>query len=100
MNSHIFVITSIIALIAAAGYALYLYDKRRSEKIAALAPLLGLTYYGSGNSRAADILHFHFPLFEKGYRGQLRNLLLGEVNQETLAIFEYFYSQHSNSRQH
>ena len=83
-----------IAVVGAIVGLVYYFDRKRTESLQELAVSLGLDFQPNGNPELQGRLAA-FQLFNQGNSRKLRNLMVGETDEVSLAIFDYRYTTSS-----
>ncbi len=85
------VLAVIVFVIGAIWYSVWLYEKKRTERIESVAHELGLPFFAKGDDSLLDSLN-HLRLFSQGHSKKIQNMLHGKANDVELAIFDYRYT--------
>ena len=104
MHPSIVAISLVFTVIGLVGFAIYAshqYEKRRTEKMQALAAEIGLQFYPSGDPSLLNAIG-ELRLFDRGRRRKSTNMFRGQTEDVDLAIFGYqFTTGHGkNQRTH
>ena len=67
------------------------YEEKRSEAMASAADEFGLTFFKTGHDELLEKLQ-RFKLFTTGHSRKMRNVILGETEVASIAIFDYCYT--------
>ncbi len=74
-------------------------DRKRREAIQRVAEEMGLTFYKDGDP---DLVHqlSDLPLFSKGRRKRITNMIHGETDAVAMGVFDYRYTTGSGKNAH
>jgi len=86
-----------IIVVAVILWAMHL-EKRRSADMRAMAEALGLEFFHAGHAPLLSRLK-RFQLFNHGHGCTMKNVILGETEVATIAIFDYQYTTGSGKNQ-
>jgi hypothetical protein len=96
------IITILVGMLLLAGLValfVHLGEKKRTEKLEALARNIGLPFFPGGDDSLKSSLD-HFHLFSQGRSRKIRNMLHGENSEVELAIFDYRYRTSGGKNSH
>ncbi len=88
MEIYIVIIIAAIMLIGMVVYLVFLYEKKRSDKLMDAANGIGFQF-----SRKAEIVDIPaFQLFSKGHSKKYNNIMIGKKDGINWTIFDYMYT--------
>jgi hypothetical protein len=92
------IVLGVVGLVVAIILLSVHFDKKRSQAMAAAADELGLAFFLTGHSELQEKLQ-RFNLFTTGHSRNLKNVILGETDVASIAIFDYRYTTGSGKNQ-
>ena len=93
------IIGGVILLIGVIIFFSHVYEKKRTEAMRAIADELSLSFHLEGDAvveQTCQKLH----LFDQGRGRKFRNMMTGNANNVSMAIFNYQYTTGSGKHQH
>ncbi len=70
---------------------LYVWEKKRTEKMRLVAAEMGLPFYAQGDASLISELS-NFPLSSEGNSKKIKNMLHGETRDVEVGVFDYRYT--------
>lgn len=98
MSPFIFIIAG-LAVFGVIFWIGTIYEKKRTEKVSAVADQLGLTFSPGEDHALLSKLQI-FELFNKGRARKMKNVMTAETDTTSLGIFEYQYTTGSGKNSH
>ena len=93
------IIPGVVALIGGIFLLVRYFDKKRREALQAFAEELNLEFHGFGHTELHSRLRV-FKLFNCGHSRKMKNVILGETDFASIAMFDYRYTTGSGKHQH
>ena len=87
----VLVIAGIIAVVGIIVWAVWLYEKKRSEALEYIATSLNLSFKRKTDNSLVSA-HDHFDLFSKGHSKKVSNLMSGSTGDMNINIMDYRYT--------
>ena len=85
------IVLGVIALVVVIVLSSRHFEKKRSAEMAGAADELGLAFFMTGHEELLQKLQ-RFKLFTTGHSRIMRNVILGETEVASIAIFDYRYT--------
>jgi hypothetical protein len=85
------IVLGVVGLIVAIVVLSAHFEKKRSQAMSAVADELGLAFFQGEHSELLEKLQ-RFNLFTTGHSRKMRNVILGETEVASIAIFDYRYT--------
>lgn len=95
------VIGGVLALVGVIVYMAWLYERKRTKEIEAVAQQMGLSFAAVGDPRLPERIR-EFSVFNQGHGRRAFNLVYGETDEVSIYLFDYQYTVGSgkNSQTH
>jgi len=94
----VLIIVGVIALIGLLIFFAWKYEKKRTAEMEAIAAEMGLDFRPEGDAGVASMLQ-SLSLFNHGRSRRFKNMIVGETNNVSIAIFSYQYTTGSGKNQ-